>query len=251
MDTLRLAGGWTVIASPSIRGMVEREAPAALAAAEDGSGGVVTSGRMLMEVSLDSAASPALRLRVGPGVASLSRNDTIFPGTISRLIGEAGRSAVWEAADPGLRAWEGEDLLSYSFDGLAGAARIRLQRDTGAQVRGCRSGSIIACEQALAGRPTDGRLPQFSTVVRASFLHFALERAGGVRALPRLYDRPDRPILDRIADLTGTSSDTLIRAWRDAVIDHGSFGAMGVIAALVGAGILLLIGARGLQWRRV
>lgn len=252
MDTLQLPGGWVVATSPELRPMVEAEAPEALAEARTRYGGLLEPGSTMIRVMYDSSKWAMLQVTVGGGAAGLSREgrgaDRLRSGAVARLIATAAPWAAWTLADSGLRAWAGGDVVGQHFDDYVDAARVRLQRDTGAAVSECRNGVLSACELALGG---GGRVPEFNSVVRLSLLRFALDRVGGDAALPRLYADPRSPILDRLAVLTSLPGDSLVAQWHRAVLHPDALTAGNSAIALLGALVLLAIGMKGATWRAV
>jgi hypothetical protein len=251
MDTLRLPGGWVVATSPEIRALVEAEAPAALTRVSARFGGALVPGASPVRIEFDSTGrGVSLQVAVGHGSA------TVDPAIRMRLARKLGVGingayvdAAWTAVDSSLRAWTEMSVLNWPFDEVVYAARVRFQRDTGVGPQGCRVGVLAACVRAFAGTGTGG--PEFSSIVRLSLLRFALERGGGVAALPRLYQGQDRPILARIAALSGLPLDTLVSRWREAVVRHDTLDASGAALAVIGSLLLLAIGIKGVQWRGV
>lgn len=252
MDTLRLSGGWVVATSPEVRALVEAEAPAALAQTRSRYGGLLDPGSTMIRVAYDSSGWVVLRVDVGGGTAALSRNERRLvqrrAGAVARLIAKASQGAAWNLADTALRIWAGGDVVGQRFDDYVDAARVRLQRDTGAAVSECRNGVLSACELALGG---GGRVPEFTSVVRLSLLRFALDRAGGDVVLPRLYADPRAPILDRLATLTNVPVDSLVGEWHRAVLHSDALTAGSSAIALLGALLLLAVGMKGATWRAV
>ncbi|MGH7533904.1 MAG: hypothetical protein ACREL4_11495 [Gemmatimonadales bacterium] len=169
---------------------------------------------------------------------------------VSYLIREAFPGAAFGLADSALLTWAG-GTLQVGFGDLVDAARIRLQRDTGVDVLLCRQHSLSACVRALGGGAPAPSVPEFTSVVRRSLVRFALERAGGDSALPRLYSDPGPPVLSRLAAFAGMPVDTLIAQWHEAVIRQDELTSGEAAVALLGAAVLLVLGIWGMQWRGV
>lgn len=255
MDTIRLGDGWVVAASPSVRDLVDASTLAALQAGQAQFGGVLDPRMTPVEIHLDPTRiwGDILEVRVGAGNASLSKSQFQAlerrRGALPFLVRQAFHGAAFGIADSALQRWAG-GTLGQDFGDLVDAARVRLQRDTGVEVQGCRQRSLSACIRALGGG-TPASAPEFSSVVRRSLVRFDLQRAGGDSALPRLYAGPGRPVLDRLATLAGMPVDTLVAQWHQAVIRQDELTPRGAVLALLGAAVLLVLGIWGAQWRRV
>jgi hypothetical protein len=246
LDTVRLADGWTLLVNAAARPYAEREVPAALAAAMREFGTVISPSAGPVRVRFDSLTLPALEVSfVGAGQGAFAGARRLEAGAIGKLVRAAARNAAWAEADPALRSWSGGQALETSYAEIAPAARIRLGRDTGTAVIGCRSGTLSACERALA---TPGGL---SEVVRTSLFRYALERAGGVRRLGDLYADPSRPVLDRLAAIAGEPRDQLVAEWRAQVVGLGALTGRAAIVAALGAFVLAGLGFWGVRWRHV
>lgn len=252
MDTLRLPGGWVVATSPEVRALVEAEAPATLADLSAQFGGALVPSVTPVRIEFDSTGSFRLAVAMGDAPAMWSPNSSrrhVVPrGYMARMIEFAYQDAVWHAADPDLQEWSGGSVLGSEFDDLVNAARVRLQRDTGAAASECRNGALAACEQALGG---GGHVPEFATVVRMSLLRFALDHAGGDGSLPRLYVDPRAPVLDRLAALDSVPVDTLVARWHRAVIHPDALTAGTSAIALLGAILLIAVAVGRAKWRAV
>lgn len=256
MDTVRLGDGWVVAVSPAARALVDSTTLAALQAGNAQFGGVLDPGSTPVEIHLHSTPLwVGLEVRVGAGVASSKVSGDLralrrHRGAVPRLIEQAVPRAALGTADTALLNWAG-GTLALSFEDLVDAARIRLQRDTGVEVQGCRERSLEACVRALGGGANAPQAPEFTSVVRRSLVRYALERAGGDSALPRLYAHRDQPILERLGALAGMSVDTLVAEWHRAVIRDDELNAKGAALALLGAALLLALGIWGARWRAV
>ena len=251
MDTLRLSGGWVVATSPAVRALVKAEAPVALADISARLGGALTPDATPIRIEFDSTdRNAAFHVTVGQGSATVARDVRHGRAWILRsAIRGAYADAAWLAVDPALRSWAEMSVFNWPFDEVVYAARVRFQRDTGSDPQECRVGAIDACVRAFGASGT-GR-PEFSSIVRLSLLRFALERAGGIATFPRLYEHPERPILTRIAALSGMPVDTLVARWRQALVRHDTLDASGAALAVIGSLLLLAIGIKGVQWRGV
>jgi hypothetical protein len=246
MDTVRLADGWTLLVNAAARPYAEREVPAALAAAMREFGGVISPSAGPVRVRFDSLTLPALEVSfIGAGQGAFAGARRLAAGAIGKLVRAAARNAAWAEADPALRSWSGGQALETSYADIALAARIRLARDTGAAVVGCRDGDVAACERALSA-PAG-----LSEVVRTSLFRYVLERAGGVRRLGDLYADPSRPVLDRLAGLAGEPRDAMVSEWREQLIGLGALNTRAALVASLGALVVLGLGIWGVRWRHV
>ncbi|MGB7213218.1 MAG: hypothetical protein WBC97_11415 [Gemmatimonadales bacterium] len=255
LDTVQLGDGWVVATNPAARDLVDSTTLAALRAGEARFGRVLDPRSTDIEIRLDSARPwNPLDVVVGAGRASLSRAGfeahRRSHDAVPYLIRQAFPRAAFGVADPALLRWAGGSL-EVGFGDLVDAARIRLQRDTGVDVRGCRQRSLSACVRALGGGTPAPSTPEYSSVVRRSLLRFALERAGGDSALPRLYADPGSPVLDRLAALVGVPIDTLVAEWHETVVRQDELTSSGAALALFGAAVLLALGVWGTKWRGV
>lgn len=251
MDTLLTTGGWTVVVSPSVRAQALQEAPAALEALNRDFGGALDPATPVL-ITYDTVVRRALQVTIGKAERTDFDSRAPASGDIASLVRSAGVAAIWAEADPALRSWTGDESLPYeSFAYLAPATRIRLQHDTGAAVAGCRLARLDACVLALDGDSARRHPPEFGSVVRGSLFWFALDHAGGRRAIPRLFADPTAPVLDRLATVAGMSPTELVAEWRGAVLSEDSLNLGTAAAAIGGAFVMLLLARWGIQWRRV
>ncbi|HSC58671.1 MAG TPA: hypothetical protein VLC11_03855 [Gemmatimonadales bacterium] len=246
MDTVRLAGGWTLLVNTAARPFAEREIPAALSDVRRTFGGLVTPAYGPLKVSFDSLKRPPLQVSfTAAGQGAFSGSGRLEAGAVGRLVRDAARRAAWARADSALRAWAGGQALETRYAVIAPAARLRLARDTGVSVLGCRSGEVAACERALSTSAGT------SEVVRTSLFLYVLERAGGVARLGDLYADPSRPVLDRLAALSGEPRDVMVSEWREQLIGLGALTTHAALVAMLSALVFTGLGVWGLRWRRV
>jgi len=96
------------------------------------------------------------------------------------------------------------------------------------------------------------RTPPMSGQARRTLLTFALA-SGGDGAYGRLIDGNGRPILERLAATARVSEDSLLAAWRAAVVAarpaHTTMTLATGSAAVVWIGIFLVVAARSTRWR--
>ncbi|HEU5358811.1 MAG TPA: hypothetical protein VFU45_06820, partial [Gemmatimonadales bacterium] len=240
VDTVRLAGGWTLLVSGAARPFAEREVPVALAEAGREFGGALSPSAGPIRVVFDSLARPVLEVSfTGAGPGAFAGSDRLVGGAIGELVRSAARKAVWAEADATLRAWAGGQALESPYATIAPAARIRLARDTGSVVTGCRHGDVAACERALS---VSGGV---SEVVRTSLFRYVLERAGGTDRLPDLYAEPTRPVLDRLAALAGEPREVMVSDWRERLIGLGALTTPAALVAALGALMITGLGIWG------